>query len=181
MPGANLRRRPRAALLGIGTGATFGLMSALISGAGSAYGHGGFAQLATSWQTYAAIVVGPTSFFLLQKALQAGPLVASQPGFTLLNPLASVFWGVLVFGETIRSGAWFIVALIAAAGIVAATLLLLRAAELPRADTDSSEADGPATNDDGTRTGAQDTRPADEPSADPRSDRHHPVGPPRSA
>lgn len=174
-------RRPRAALLGIGTGATFGLMSALISGAGSAYGHGGVALLATSWQTYAAIVVGPTSFFLLQKALQAGPLVASQPGFTLLNPLASVFWGVLVFGETIRSGAWFIVALVAAAGVVAATMLLMRAAELPRAEADSSEVDGPDTEHDGAGTDTQDTGPSDETSDDPRLDRHHPVGPRRSA
>lgn len=131
-------RRPRAALLGVATGTTFGLMSALISGAGAAYSHGGFGLLLTSWQTYAAIVVGPTSFFLLQNALQAGGLVASQPGFTLLNPLVSVLWGVLVFGETIRGGAWFIVAVVAAVGLVAATLLLVRLAELPGADSDSS-------------------------------------------
>lgn len=173
-------RRPRAVLLGIGTGATFGLMSALISGAGSAYGHGGFALLATSWQTYAALVVGPASFFLLQNALQAGQLVASQPGFTLINPLASVFWGVLVFGETIRSGAWFVVAVVAAGGVVAATLLLLWAAELPRADTDSSEADGPDSDDDDDDADTHDPDPA-EAYDDARSDRYHPVGPRRSA
>jgi drug/metabolite transporter (DMT)-like permease len=164
-------RRSRAALLGIGTGATFGLMSALISGAGAAYSHGGFALLFTSWQTYAAMVVGPTSFFLLQSALQAGQLVASQPGFTLVNPLASVFWGVLVFGETVRSGAWFIVALVAAAGVVVATLLLLRAAERPNSDTDSSGTGGSDTKDSDAST-----NPAvDEPERSP-SERPHPVG-----
>jgi drug/metabolite transporter (DMT)-like permease len=126
--------RPRAALLGIGTGATFGLVSALVSAAGAAYGHGGIGLLLTSWQTYAVVVVGPTSFLLLQSALRAGPLVASQPGFTLVNPLASVFWGVVVFGETIRGGGWFAVALVAAAAVVVSTLLLVRAAELPGAD-----------------------------------------------
>jgi drug/metabolite transporter (DMT)-like permease len=134
--------RRRAALLGIGTGATFGLMSALISAAGSAYSHGGFGLLVINWQTYAAVVVGPTSFFLLQSALRAGPLVASQPGFTLVNPLASVFWGVVVFGETTRGGGWFVVALVAAAGVVVTTLLLVRAAELPHADTTAPDDDG---------------------------------------
>lgn len=146
-------RRPRAALLGIGTGATFGLMSALISGAGAAYSHGGFALLFTSWQTYAAVVVGPTSFFLLQSALQAGQLVASQPGFTLINPLTSVLWGVGVFGETIRGGGWFIVALVAAAGVVVATLLLLRAAERPRSDTGSWSTEGSDAEGAGRREG----------------------------
>ena len=135
-------RGPRAALLGIATGLTFGLMSALISGAGAIYSHGGFALLVSSWQTYAAIVVGPASFFLLQSALQAGRLVASQPGFTLMNPLASVFWGVLVFGESIRGGGWFVVALVAAAAVVAATLLLLWATERPRSGTGSSNSGG---------------------------------------
>ena len=41
----------------------------------------------------ALALVGPTSFFLLQYALQAGSLAASQPGFTLINPLTAVLWG----------------------------------------------------------------------------------------
>lgn len=135
-------RRPRAALYGIATGTTFGLMSALISAVGATYSHGGFGLLLTSWQTYAAIVVGPTSFFLLQNALQAGGLVASQPGFTLLNPLVSVLWGVLVFHETIRGGAWFVVAIVAAVVVVVATLLLVRLAELPGADSDGGPGGG---------------------------------------
>jgi drug/metabolite transporter (DMT)-like permease len=122
-------RRSRAALLGIATGATFALMSALVSGVGAIYGDGGLDAVLQSWQTYAAVVAGPASFFLLQKALHAGSLVASQPGFTLVNPLVSVFWGVLVFGETVRSGIWPILAGIAAMGIVTATVALVRATE----------------------------------------------------
>jgi len=119
----------RAAFLGIATGAVFALMSALVSGVGTLYSHGGLGLVLTSWQTYAALVAGPSSFFLLQKALQAGSLVASQPGFTLINPLVSVFWGVLVFGETTRTGLWLAVSGVAAVGVVAATIALVRATE----------------------------------------------------
>jgi drug/metabolite transporter (DMT)-like permease len=130
-------RRPRAALLGVATGTAFALMSVLISAVGAIYGAGGFTALLTSWQTYAAIVVGPSSFFLLQYALQAGSLVASQPGFTLVNPLVSVLWGVLVFGETVRPGVWLGVAGLAAVAVVVATLLLVRGAEQDQPDAGS--------------------------------------------
>jgi drug/metabolite transporter (DMT)-like permease len=119
----------RAALLGVATGAVFALMSALVSGVGAIYSHGGIGAVLTSWQTYAAVVAGPSSFFLLQKALQAGTLVASQPGFTLVNPLVSVFWGVLVFGETTRTGLWLVLGAVAAVGVVVATVALVRATE----------------------------------------------------
>lgn len=122
-------RRWRAALLGAATGTVFALMSALVSAVGAIHAQGGFGALATSWQTYAAIVVGPSSFFLLQHALRAGSLVASQPGFTLVNPLVSVLWGVLVFGETVRPGPWQALAGLAATAVLIATLALVRATE----------------------------------------------------
>lgn len=134
-------RHPRAALLGVATGTAFALMSALISAVGAIYGHAGFGGLLTSWQTYAAIVVGPTSFFLLQNALQAGSLVASQPGFTLVNPLVSVLWGVFVFGESVRPGAWLVVAGVAAVLVVVATLLLIRGAEQDSSDAETAPRD----------------------------------------
>jgi drug/metabolite transporter (DMT)-like permease len=83
-------------------------------------------------------VLGPTSFFLLQSALQAGDLDASQPGFTLMNPLVGVLWGVLVFGEQPRGGAWVVGELAGAAIIVVATLLLVRSPAL-RAGEPSEE------------------------------------------
>lgn len=48
------------------------------------------------------IGLGPGFFFLLQKALQAGRLVASQPALTLSNPVVSVVFGVAVFDEHLR-------------------------------------------------------------------------------
>lgn len=78
----------------------------------------------TAPQTYLVIVLGPGFFFLLQKTLQAGQLVASQPALTLANPLVSVAFGVAVFGEHFRTGTWLILALFGAVLIVASTILL---------------------------------------------------------
>jgi hypothetical protein len=41
---------------------------------------------------------------LASHALAAGPLAASQPGFTILDPLSASLLGVFLFGEHIRTG-----------------------------------------------------------------------------
>jgi drug/metabolite transporter (DMT)-like permease len=138
LAGAARHGQPRAAALGLATGTLFGIVAALVAAVGAAWA-GGFVGLFTAWQTYAVIVLGPTSFFLLQSALQAGDLDASQPGFTLMNPLVGVLWGVFVFGEVPRGGAWVVGELAGAAVIVAATLLLVRSPAL-RAGETSAEA-----------------------------------------
>ncbi|GEL20535.1 DMT family transporter [Pseudonocardia asaccharolytica] len=134
------RREHRAALLGIATGAAFGLNSALIAGVGATVTHGG--GLFTTWQTYGVAVLGPISFFLLQNALSAGNLVASQPGFTLVNPLVSVAWGLVVFGEHARG--WpFLAGTLAGAGLIGAGTILLARSELLDPDV-THEHDGEA-------------------------------------
>lgn len=122
------RREHRAALLGIATGAAFGLNSSLIAGVGAAVSHGG--GLFTTWQTYAVAVVGPLSFFLLQNALGAGNLVACQPGFTLTNPLVSVAWGLAIFGERGHTGYFLLGTIAGAALIIAGSILLARSSLL---------------------------------------------------
>jgi hypothetical protein len=119
-----VRHEQRAALLDVATGVAFGLNSSLIAGIGAAVGHG--AGLFTTWQDYGVIVVGPAFFFLLQNALAVGNLVASQPGFTLTNPLVSVAFGLAVFGEHARTGLWILPAAIGAILIAAGTILLAR-------------------------------------------------------
>lgn len=121
------RREHRAALLGVATGAAFGLNSSLIAGVGAAVGHGG--NLFTTWQTYGILILGPVSFFLLQNALQAGNLVASQPGFTLTNPLVSVAFGLAVFGEHGQGGP-FLIGTIAGVALIAAGTITLSQSEL---------------------------------------------------
>ena len=60
----------------------------------------------------------------MQWALHVGPLLAAQPGFTLMDPLVSILWGVLVFDETTRSGFWLIPATLGAIAVGYGVFLL---------------------------------------------------------
>ncbi|MFC0542349.1 DMT family transporter [Kutzneria chonburiensis] len=112
----------RAALLGLATGVGFGTTAVLVAAVGAA----GVGAMFVTWQTYAVVVIGPTSFFLLQHTLQAGELVASQPGMTLSNPLVAMAWGFTVFGEHARGGGWMAGEIVGAALIALGTLTLVR-------------------------------------------------------
>ncbi len=115
----------RAAAFGVATGVLFGYVAVLVATVG-AVATSGLPALVTAWQTWAVVVVGPVSFFMLQNALQAGNLVASQPGLTLANPLVATTWGVVAFHEQVRGGGWLVLAGAGAVLMVGGTLMLAR-------------------------------------------------------
>ena len=102
-PGASRPRR--AAVLGAAAGISWGFMAAVIKELSSHLGGGPGAVFAT-WSLYVLIAAGAVTMLLASHALAAGPLAASQPGFTILDPLAASLLGVFLFGEHIRTGAW---------------------------------------------------------------------------
>ncbi|MCQ4085005.1 DMT family transporter [Streptomyces sp. RB6PN25] len=115
----------RAAAFGVAAGAQFGLTAALMKGAMSRSAQG-FVSIFTGWQLYAMVVSGLIGLFLLQSALNAGRLLAAQPGLTLSDPLVSVLWGVLAFHEHVHGGASLILALAGAVLIVVSVMVLAR-------------------------------------------------------
>lgn len=131
----------RGALLGVATGAAFGLTAALMKGMTLQFQHG-LLTLLTSWQLYAMIFVGVGSMFLLQSALNAGRLLAAQPGITLTDPLVSILWGIFAFGEQVRGGLFILLDVIAGALIVAAVIGLTRS---PVLRSDQREAESAAS------------------------------------
>lgn len=140
----------QAAVLAVGAGATFGMTAALMKGMTREYSRG-IAALFTSWQLYAMIAAGVGAMFLVQSAMNAGRLVAAQPGLTLTDPIVSVLWGVLVFHEKVRTGWYLAPAALGGLVIAGAVLLLARspllagesgAREEPRKDADRSTARG---------------------------------------
>ncbi|MFD2418584.1 DMT family transporter [Amycolatopsis pigmentata] len=139
MLGYRARHARRAALLGIATGVWFGFTAALVAGMTAAF-EAGFGEAMRSWQTWSILVVGPLGFVLLQNALRAARLVASQPGLTLANPLSAVGWGVVVFGEQVRDGAWIIAQVGGAALVAACTVLLARSPLLQGTEGDTEGA-----------------------------------------
>jgi hypothetical protein len=116
----------RTACLGAATGASFGLTATLIKETAAQFSAHGLYGVFTTWQTYAAVGTGILGVVVMQWALHLGPLLAAQPGFTLMDPLVSVFWGVLVYNEVIRRGVWLVPAVIAGGGIVVGVILLAR-------------------------------------------------------
>jgi len=95
----------------------------------------------TTWQTYAAIGFGILGVVLMQWALHTGSLLAAQPGFTLMDPLVSILWGVLVYDETTRTGGWLVLATAGGlcVGIGVATLARSPLLDLSRADERPAE------------------------------------------
>ena len=94
----------RAAVLGAATGISWGFVAAVIKELSSRLGEG-ISAVTTSWPLYVLIVTGAATLVLASHALAVGPLAASQPGFTILDPLWASLLGLLLFGEHLQTGA----------------------------------------------------------------------------
>ena len=116
----------RTACLGAATGTCFGFTATLVKETVERLTGQGLIGMLTTWQTYAAIGFGLLGVLIMQWALHTGPLIASQPGFTLMDPIVSVLWGVLVYNETTRSGPWLVLAAAGMAALAAGVVMLAR-------------------------------------------------------
>jgi drug/metabolite transporter (DMT)-like permease len=137
----------QAALLGVAAGSVFGLTAALMKAMTGTFA-GGIVGLLTHWELYGMIMTGVLGMFLLQSAMNAGQLIAAQPGLTLSDPIVSILWGVLVFGERVRTG-WFAVLAGLSALVLAAAVLVLIRSPLLSDQSEQAEQDEPA----GVRSG----------------------------
>jgi drug/metabolite transporter (DMT)-like permease len=97
----------RAAVLGAATGISWGFVAAVIKEL-SSHLSDGLGAIFTSWSLYVLIGVGAATVLLASHALAAGPLAASQPGFTILDPMTASLLGVFLFGEHIRTGSMYL-------------------------------------------------------------------------
>jgi drug/metabolite transporter (DMT)-like permease len=127
----------QAAVLAVGAGATFGMTAALMKGMTREYSRG-ITALFTSWQLYAMIAAGVGAMFLVQSAMNAGRLVAAQPGLTLTDPIVSVLWGVLVFHEKVRTG-WYLAPAVLGGLVIAGAVLLLAGSPLLAGESGARE------------------------------------------
>lgn len=109
----------RAAVLGCATGISWGFVAAVIKELSSRLG-GGTGDIISSWSLYVLVVVGAGTMLLASQALAAGPLAASQPGFTILDPFSASMLGLFLFSEHIRAGIADLVGEVAALAVVMA-------------------------------------------------------------
>lgn len=91
-------------LIGAATGISWGFVAAVIKELSSRLGED-IGAVAASWPPYVLIAAGAGTLILASRALAAGRLAASQPGFTILDPLWASLLGLFLFGERIHAGA----------------------------------------------------------------------------
>jgi hypothetical protein len=119
------RGEPRAALLGLAAACGYALTAALMKNA-IADLNGGAQAFFTNWHIYGVAAAGVGSLFLLQNALQAGSLVASQPMLTVGDALISISYGVTLYSEELRVGWWLLPEIVALAAIIFGTVQIAK-------------------------------------------------------
>ncbi|SEG92343.1 hypothetical protein SAMN04489712_13322 [Thermomonospora echinospora] len=112
-----VRGSRRTVLLGAATGVGFAFTAALMKGSTGIL-KSDPVQALTSWQPYAMVATGLFSLMLLQVTLHSGTLVAAQPPLTIIDPVASIILGALLFDEPIRAGPWIALELVGVGLIV---------------------------------------------------------------
>ncbi|MFF8595099.1 DMT family transporter [Streptomyces sp. NPDC015220] len=116
----------RAAVLAAAAAIGNALTAAMLKSASATLESDGFAAFLATWQTYGFAVLGICSLLLLENALQAGSLAASQPALTIGDATVSLLLGVMLFGEHIRTGVWLVPELLGAGLIAWGVVRLIR-------------------------------------------------------
>ncbi|MEU8588952.1 DMT family transporter [Streptomyces sp. NPDC048664] len=147
-----LRGAPRAALLGLASAVAFAATAALLKEVTGTVAQG-WGAVFTRWPLYALAGVGALAFVLLQSALRAGTLTASQPALTLGDALTSVALGWVLFDEVIALGVRVL------PEVIGAVLIGAGSVGLARAPTVSGAWDAPPGGCGGPGPGAPSPRP----------------------
>jgi drug/metabolite transporter (DMT)-like permease len=116
-------RTRRARLLGVAAGMSFALAAVFMS---ADLARGVSWSLLWRWETYAVVASSAAAMLFLQYGMQAGTLVAVQPGVTLADPVVAITLGVLLFHAHIRGGLWLIPEVVAGMAIAYETVALSR-------------------------------------------------------
>ncbi|HET9731415.1 MAG TPA: DMT family transporter [Acidimicrobiales bacterium] len=136
----------RAAILGAATGISWGFVAAVIKELSSHLGAGTEAVV-SNWSLYVLIGGGGLSMLLASHALSAGPLAASQPGFTILDPLTASLLGLFLFNEHVSVAATDLAIEAAALVVLVAGVSALSHSQLVRGENGPTAAlpDHPAS------------------------------------
>lgn len=116
----------RAAVLATAAAVGNALTAALLKSATGTLAVSGLAAFLTAWQTYGFALTGIGALLLLENALQAGALAASQPALTIGDATVSLVLGVALFDERVRAGWWLVPELTGAGLILWGVLRLTR-------------------------------------------------------
>jgi hypothetical protein len=116
----------RAACLASGGALLLSLTAALTKLVASALADDGL-QIIQTWQPYALLLVGLLAVLVTQSAFQAGPLRASLPVLSVVEPLASILIGAWMFEEQVGTSVLARVGEVSGFALLTGGVLLLTA------------------------------------------------------
>jgi uncharacterized membrane protein len=117
----------RAASLGSAAAVGNAMTAAMLKSATGTFSDHGLGAFLSAWQTYGFALTGILAVLLLENALQAGSLAASQPALTIGDATVSLLLGITVFDESIRTGWWVLPEVIGLGMICAGAFVLAHA------------------------------------------------------
>ncbi|OFK32105.1 hypothetical protein HMPREF2820_08325 [Corynebacterium sp. HMSC064E08] len=155
-----LRQNPKALLLGTATGWLYGFVALLSKSVVDTYVNDGLVQLLLSWELWLLVALAVIGVGLQQAAFNAGPLQASLPAMTVVEPIVAFSLGYIVLGERFQAvGVQWVALFIALVTMISATIAL---AARPAETTSTSAASAPSTD----TTSTADTPNTDAPSTE---------------
>jgi hypothetical protein len=142
--GWQLRGAARALLFGSAAGVGFALQASVTKVFVKLVGHG-LVALLSSWTTYVLIVSAVVGFALQQSALKTGVLALALASSNVVILVASVLFGLAVFGETLAHGGGRLVPAFIGLAAALAGIVLLAGAKPPAAALKPGPAPGAVT------------------------------------
>lgn len=127
----------KAVSLSISAGITWGFVAAVIKELSVHVSQGPYAVF-SNWSPYVLVASGAVAMFIVSNAFHAGPLVASQPGLTIVEPLVASLIGVTLFGEHVRSGIGELAGEAALLTVLVASVLVLTRSPMVAAANDTA-------------------------------------------
>ncbi|QPR31528.1 DMT family transporter [Corynebacterium amycolatum] len=120
-----LRQNPKALLLGTATGWLYGFVALLSKSVVDTYVNDGLVQLLLSWELWLLVALAVIGVGLQQAAFNAGPLQASLPAMTVVEPIVAFSLGYIVLGERFQAvGVQWVALFIALVTMISATIAL---------------------------------------------------------
>lgn len=123
----------RAVLFSCAAGIAWGFVAAVIKELSAHVPRGAYAVF-TNWSPYVLLLSGAAAMFLVTNAFQAGPLAASQPGLTIVDPLVASLLGVTLFNEHLNHGPLHLVGEAMAGLVLIVSVVLLSRSPLIQTD-----------------------------------------------
>lgn len=119
MAGRRATAAAAAMMLGTAGGLLLAVAAALLKETTIVASHGA-AAVFMAWPCYALVAVGGAGLLVSQFAYRAGPLSASLPAITTVNPIVSVVIGVAVFDEPFRAAPGYLLGEVLGLALMAA-------------------------------------------------------------